>query len=205
MTAPFGTKFNPFSSSFRSQLNEVGSYAMDWGMNGDDIKRRVAENFPNLGGGVQPFLAQLNDAEPLPRASNRWKYAWEAYVPGIVASTKGYPGQGSSATSDTSTWAPISGRLSSMVHTAAYGAFAVNGAEVANSSSGHQSYGVKTGTGPSGSGTVSLLSVGNLESDVTDEYRMVIVPMFRMVTADSTRDSDYYWFSAANEAEVTCT
>ena len=50
MTSPFGTKFNPFSSSFRSQLNEVGSHAMDWGMNGDDIKRRIAENFPDLGG-----------------------------------------------------------------------------------------------------------------------------------------------------------
>lgn len=195
MTAPFGTKFNPFSSSFRSQLNEVGSYAMDWGMNGDDIKRRVAENFPNLGGGVQPFLAQLNNADPLPRTSNRWKYAWEAFVPGIAASAKGSPGQGT----------VISGRLSSMIHTDQYGAYAVNGAEVSNSSSGHQSYGVKVGTGPSGSGTVTLLAVGNLESDVTDEYRMVIVPMFRMTATDSGRESDYFWFSAANEVAVTCT
>lgn len=193
MTAPFGTKFNPFSSSFRSQLNEVGSYAMDWAMNGDDIKRRVAENFPNLGGGVQPFLAQLNDATSL--STNRWKYAWEAFVPGIAASAKGSPGQGT----------VISGRLSSMIGTDPYGAYALNGAEVANdASSAEQSYGVHTGTGPGG-GTVTLLSIGNLAStDAEESKRAVIVPMFRMVSEDSTRSAKNYWFSAGNEVKVVC-
>ena len=201
MTSPFGTKFNPFSSSFRSQLNEVGSYAIDWGMNGDDIKRRVAENFPNLGGGPQPFLAQLNIAASL--GANRWKYGWEAFVPGIAASAKGYPGQGSAATATESTWDPISARLSSMVGTDPYGFYAVNGAEVANDGSpSEQSYGVHTA---SGGPTITLLSIGNLASTDDDEStRAVIVPMFRMFETDAARGSLNYWFSAGNEVKVEC-
>ena len=198
MTSPFGTKFNPFSSSFRSQLNEVGSHAMDWGMNGDDIKRRIAENFPDLGGGPQPFLAQLNVATSL--STNRWKYAWEAYVPGIAASATGYPGQGPNATSVETTWNPVSARLSSMVGTDPYGFYAVNGAEVENDSSeAEQSYGVHIGSG------VTLLSIGNLASTDADEAkRPVIVTMFRMFDIDTDRNSVGYWFTAGNDVKVVC-
>ena len=207
MPDPFGTKFNPFSSSFQQRLNEVGEYAIDWYNHGDDVKARTEETFIGLQPfGIEVFMAQLNDAAAITGQNNRFKYAWEAYVPEVAVSAKGFPGQGASATSDTSTWRPSIGQKSSMVGTDPYGAYAVNGAEVANhavSTTGYISYGNKIGTGPSGSGTITMLAIGNLTGSGSD-FRQVIVPMFKLPFIDPTRNSQNYWFSAGNDVEVSC-
>ena len=46
MKDPFGTTFNPFSSSFREKLNDVGEYAIDWNEKGDDLQARLNELNP---------------------------------------------------------------------------------------------------------------------------------------------------------------
>jgi len=210
MTEPFGTKFNPFSSSFQQRLNEVGQYAIDWHNSGDDVKSMAAETF--IAGqpfGIEVFMAQLNSAEAMGGTDyNRYKYAWEEYVPGVAASAKDYPGQGASATSDSTTWEPISGRRSSMLGTSAFGEWAVNGAEVENAAiqtTGYVSYGNLIGSGPAGAGTVTMLAIGNLTASADgSDFRRVIVPMFRLPIGDSTRNSVNYWFSAGNDVEVSC-
>lgn len=205
MTEPFGSKFNPFSSSFRQKLNDVGEYAIDWHDRGDDLQRRLDELNPLSSiplGGTQIRMCQLNNATLL--SANRWKYAWEVYVPGVAVSTRGYPGQGPSATSDTSTWAPLQGRMNSMINTDQYGLWAANGAEVDNDGSqSEQSWGVHTATGGP---TITLLSIGNLAgpTDGSEAVRRVIVPMFWVPDVDSTRNVGAFWFSAGNEVKVVC-
>jgi len=211
MQDPFGTKFNPFSSSFRQQLNDVGEYAIDWHEKGDDLQRRLDELDPLSSipyGPPQVRMCQLNNATLL--SANRWKYAWEVLVPGVAVSARGFPGQGSSATSNTSTWNPLPSRMSSMVGTDQYGLYAVNGAEIHNEAAGNagteeQSYGVKVGTGPGG-GTVTLLAIGNLAgpTDNSEAVRPVIVPMFWIPTVDTARGAGAFWFSAGNDVKVVC-
>ena len=136
MKDPFGTTFNPFSTSFREKLNDVGEYAIDWHEKGDDLQARLDELNPLATmpyGPPQVFMCQLNDAASI--ATNRWKYAWEVYVPGVVKSARGFPGQGANATAANTgagAWAPLQGRMSSMMGVDKYGLYAVNGAEVDN-------------------------------------------------------------------------
>ena len=208
MKDPFGTTFNPFSSSFREKLNDVGEYAIDWHEKGDDLQARLNELNPLATmpyGPPQVRMCQLNDAASI--ATNRWKYAWEVYVPGVVKSARGFPGQGENATAANTgagAWAPLQGRMSSMLGTDKYGLYAVNGAEVDNDGTpSEQSWGIHTATGGP---TITLLSIGNLAgpTDDSEAVRQVIVPMFWVPEVDSVRSVGAFWFSAGNEAKVVC-
>jgi hypothetical protein len=210
MKDPFGTTFNPFSSSFREKLNDVGEYAIDWHEKGDDLQARLNELNPLATmpyGPPQVRMCQLNDAASLSSAVNRWKYAWEVYVPGVAASARGFPGQGANATAANTgagAWAPLQGRMSSMLLTDKYGLYAVNGAEVDNVDTGaEQSYGVHTSTS---SPEVTLMAIGNLAgpTDGTEAVRQVIVPMFWVPDVDSARGVGAFWFSAGNDVKVVC-
>ena len=209
MKDPFGTTFNPFSSSFREKLNDVGEYAIDWHEKGDDLQARLNELNPLATmpyGPPQVRMCQLNNAAVL--VANRWKYAWEVYVPGVAKSARGFPGQGADATAANTgagAWAPLQGRMSSMLGTDPYGLWAANGAEVDNDAvasgdGSEQSYGVKLDTG------VTLLAIGNLAgpTDETEAVRQVIVPMFWVPDVDSTRNVGAFWFSAGNDVKVDC-
>tara|TARA_Y100001938_G_scaffold146211_1_gene224627 strand:- start:129 stop:815 length:687 start_codon:yes stop_codon:yes gene_type:complete len=223
---PFPTKFNPFSDRFRQTLNEIGESSSDWEQRAEDIERRLSaiERRPPI---HNCFPAVLNTAALLGNSGGtqkRWKYAWEEYLPGVALSKKGFPGQGPSATSTRSSWVPVQGQRSSWGNDGStaysasadpYGFYAINLAEIENDSvaagaAGYVSYGQKVGAGPSGSGTISLLSVGNVASSTESDNRRVVVWMWELLrpTAD-TIDPDntkgiMYAFSAGNEVEVSC-
>lgn len=226
LTPPFPTRFNPFGNQFRQTLNEIGESAADWERRAEDIESRLAklERLPPI---HNCFPAVLNTAAFLGNTGGtqkRWKYGWEEYLPGIPLSKKGFPGQGPSATTDSDTWTPVQGQRNSWGNDGStsydasvdpYGWYAINLAEIENDllatgADGYASYGQKVGTGPAGTGTVSLLSVGNVASATESENRRVVVWMWELLrpegeTVDPDNDKGIiYAFSAGNEVEVSC-
>ena len=227
-TPPFPNKFNPFSNSFRSTLNEIGTDALDWGVNSTDVEERIAALEARINR-IQPtFPAVLNTAKLMTNTGatqKRWKYAFEEYIPGVALSPRGFPGQGSGATSNPNDWVRTPGQRSSWgnngtavydSNTDPYGFYAINLAELTNdelaaSADGYVSWGQKVGTGPAGSGTVSLLSVGNVADSTADQSRRTGVIMFQLtgpqvaaIDPDNTTGT-IFAFAAGNEVEVSCT
>ena len=239
---PFPGNINPFGTKFRETLNEIGGYAIEYERRQEDAGVRLDSLTNEVQNGIRIFPAILNGAILLSNANGtnkRWKYAWEQYLPGVAASAFEFPGQGADATSANSgagEWVQINGQRSSWgnayapgadptVYTSAdaYTYFAVNGAEIDNDglavpAPGYVSYGEKVGTGPSGSGTVSLLSIGNLADATEGARRRVIVMMWQLSFSDDAshtktspggtdplRGTNMFMFSAANSVEVTCT
>lgn len=227
-TPPFPTRFNPFSTSFRSTLNEIGTDALDWGANSTDIEERIAALEARVNR-IQPtFPAVLNTAKLMTNAGatqKRWKYAFEEFIPGVALSPRGFPGQGSSATSDPSSWVRTPGQRSSWGNNGTdsysetadpYGFYAINLAEITNDevaigADGYASWGQTVGTGPAGTGTLGLLSVGNVADATADQARRPGVIMFQLtgpqvsaIDPDNTTGT-IFAFAAGNEVEVSCT
>ena len=224
LTPPFPNKINPFGTPFRETLNEIGESAADWEKRASDIESRLAVVETRVGRIFNCFPAILNSAVLMTGTDKRWKYSWEAYVPGLAFSPKGFPGQGVDADPTRSTWVTVGGQRSSWGNdgttaydaaTDPYGFYAINSAEIENEIvgsglAGYASYGQKVGVGPSGSGTVELLSVGNVADAITDNNRRVIVWMWQIAATpivanypDNTTGF-MYMFSAGNDVEVTC-
>lgn len=224
LTPPFPSKINPFGAPFRNTLNEIGESAASWEERADDIESRLAVLEAKVGRIHNCFPVVLNTAKLMTGEDKRWKYGWEEYIPGLAFSPKGLPGQGTTAeTGDRETWLPTAGQRSSWGNDGTtaysadddpYGFYAINMAEIENddvTTSGYVSYGVKVGTGPGGTGDITLLSVGNVADADEDDNRRVVVWVWEMMATPS--DTVYpdntsgfiYAFSAGNDVEVSCT
>lgn len=185
----FRGKQNPFSESFRSNLQKVADGVSDYLENRAGYLRASHKPEPHIPRG---FVAKITgaslvnglDAGPFSggieenKVKNVWKYQWEGF--------------------------------SSNRSSRSYDFFALNGAEFGNTGSGSESYGVGVA---SGSPTIQLLAIGN-EGAVTPSVFMHILPAPIEATFDlyepggaaagTVTVSSRYIFFAGNEVEVTC-
>ena len=235
-TPPF-EKVRPFSNKFRQDLNQIGEAALSWEEEKQTILSRIAA-LEAAAPVFQPFTAILNIAKLIPGQTNRWAYGWEEFMPGLAPSSFGFPGCGSAANGSSSSWefqtfqrSSWGGDQSSYAATHPYQYYAINLAEVSNSevaagADGFVSYGQKIGTGPAGTGTVELTSIGNVADTTEANRRSVLVTMnaYQLLPLEGgtnwyngpklypndVPDNGYkgrimFAFSAGNEVEVTCT